>query len=161
MFGREVIGVLEQVLGLVGAVSVVISLLFVGWQTRELAKQTRLNNAIGVTSTFQGSAELMSAVHAPILANPLLRPYFYEGKRCVDGDDQQPLILTVAELMADAAEYGLMAAKQVPGATSWTNYPKFLLAASPSLREVVAEHSDWWPELAGLMASVRPQLQQT
>lgn len=145
----------NEIVGAITAASVVVSLLFVGWQTRELSKQTKINNAISITSTYAGCAQLMTGVHAPMLTNPALRPYFYDGKPCESDDENRQLILTMAELFADAAEFGLMAAKQAQGVAPLSHYQDYLLQNSPCLRNVVTAHPNWWPELATLLAQTR------
>jgi hypothetical protein len=142
---------LDQVVETIAAAGVVASLLFVGWQTRELSKQTRINSATSTTSVFAGCAQLMANVHGPILTKPELRAYFYEGKRCLPGDEHERLLHTMAELFADAAEYCLMAAKHTEDATGWTRYPVDLVESSPVLREVVSTRPGWWPMLTAIV----------
>lgn len=146
---------LDVMVGVVATAGVIISLLFVGWQTRELSKQTRINNAISITSAYGSCAELMNNVHGPILANPDLRAYFYDGKLCDADNKDRQLVLTVAELFADTAEYALMTAKHVRDASPFTCYPSDLLQSSPSLRDAVTAHPAWWPELASMQSNPR------
>lgn len=143
-----------QIVNLIGIGSVVVSVLFLAWQTREVARQTRTNHGISVTSTFQQTAALIQVVHAPMIEQPHLRAYFYDSKECTEDDENRPKLLTMAELLADAAEFGLMAADYIPGTVVWLNYPRAILKGSPILREVVSNHQEWWPMLAALLRTL-------
>ena len=145
---------LLEIVNLVGIASVVISLMFLVWQTREVARQTRTNHGVGITSTFQQTAQLIQAVHLPMIEDPQLRAYFYDDKECSPSDPYRPKLLTLAELLADAAEFGLMSADYVQGSVVWHNYPRAVLAGSPILREVVSTRPTWWPRLAALLRSM-------
>jgi hypothetical protein len=139
------------IVNIAGTVAVVVSVLFLAWQTRELARQTRHNNAISITSTFHQSAALTQFVHAPLIDDPSLRAYFYGGRECPATDPNRGKLLTLAELLADALEYGLMAAEQIEGASNWLNYPRYVLRYSPIVQEVVSAHKEWWPIMATLL----------
>ena len=98
--------------GLVSAVALVLSVLFLARQTRESARQSLLANQL---AGLQAKSEIYSTVDRILyqfLQFPHLRKYFYEGKEIpaetgtgvdVDARDQ---VLTFAELFCDAIERG-------------------------------------------------------
>jgi hypothetical protein len=139
---------ISNLVAVLGVVSVVLSLLFTAWQTRQLTRQTRINNAIGSASAYIGSAQLVASAHAPMVDHPSLRSYFYDGKACNPEDPNRARVLTVAELIADACEYGLMMANYLPLDEQWREYPRELLGSSPILRQVVLQHHRLWPRMA-------------
>ncbi|GAA1378855.1 hypothetical protein [Catellatospora chokoriensis] len=148
---------LEDILTFVGTLAVVVSLLFLAVQTRAAARQAEINNSIGITSTFYQSASLVQVVHGTFLSDPSLRAYFYDGRECSPKNPQRAKVVTLAELHADALEYGLMAGQQIKGAVAWVNYPRDLLARSPVMQEVVSGQPELWPRLADLLADIRSQ----
>lgn len=77
-----------------------------------------------------------------------LRPYLYGGKVCEPGDPNEELLLTMAELLADACEHGLLMANHLPVDEQWREYPKELLANSPVVRKVVLSGPLFWPRMA-------------
>lgn len=139
---------LSQLAAIIGLASVTLSLLLTAWQTRQLTRQTRINNMIGSASVYVGTAQLVASAHASLLQDPSLRLYFYEGKECDSDDPDRLRLLTIAELMADACEYGLMMANHLPLDEQWREYPNNLLATSPILRQVVLDSPLLWPRLA-------------
>jgi hypothetical protein len=139
---------ISNLAAILGLVSVASSLLFTAWQTRQLIQQTRVNNAIGSTSAYIGTAQLVASAHAPLLDDPSLRPYFYDGKAFDPEDPSWARLLTVAELLADACEHGLMMANYLPPDEQWREYPKELLTNSPILRKVVLDRPRLWPRMA-------------
>jgi len=139
---------ISQLATIVGLASVTLSLLIAAWQTRQLTRQTRISNMTGSASAYIGSAQLVASAHAPLLQDPSLRAYFYDDKECGADDSNRLRLLTIAELMADACEYGLMMASHLPVDQQWREYPKNLLASSPILRQVVLDSPRLWPRMA-------------
>jgi hypothetical protein len=126
-------GAAQMVFQVIGTVAVIFSILFAAVQLRYLARQTGINNAIRVTQTYASHGELLNYAYAQILKNPALRAYFHEGKECVSDDPLRREVLTIAEMMADAAEYGLLAS-EIPGSEQWQAFPRSLLKGSPAVR---------------------------
>jgi hypothetical protein len=141
---------ISDVTNVVGACGVVVSLLLLAWQTRQLAFQTGVNNAIaGLSASYNGIERLHDAWQA-VLDDPALRPYFYEGKPCTPQDPNRAKALIVAEMVADTVEYGLMMATLLPQTGKyggWHSYVPFA-CKQPVLKEVIESHPEWWPTLA-------------
>jgi hypothetical protein len=124
-------------------------LLFAARQTRNLAQQTKTGNAVGAATIFAAQCQLLSDAHAPLIANPALRAYFYDGKECPTADPHRQQLLTIAELMADAAECGLVVSEV--HTERWVEYPRYLLERSPLVREVVRDRR-FWRRLSSMLA---------
>ncbi|MEV4657268.1 hypothetical protein [Micromonospora sp. NPDC049301] len=148
----------ETVLSVVGLVLVAVSLCFSALQTREVARQSRINNGIGSATALVEVNNLIRAWHERLLEDPPVRSYFFDGKPATPDDVQRPKVLTLAELLADVLECNLQMASLLPAfdfAHSWHHWPAQMLQQSPALAEVVESHPDWWPTLRLLQKQVR------
>ncbi|TDB73852.1 hypothetical protein [Micromonospora sp. KC723] len=148
----------ETVLGLAGLALVAVSLGFSAVQTREVAKQSRINNGIGSAAALMEINSLSRSWHDRLLENPALRSYFYEGKPSAPHDADRPAVLTLAELLADVLECELQVAALLPDfqfAHSWYQWPAHMLEQSPVLVEVVEQRPEWWPALRSLQEAIR------
>ncbi|SCG72657.1 hypothetical protein [Micromonospora humi] len=147
----------ETVLGVAGLVLVAVSLCFSAVQTREVARQSRINNGIGSAAALMEVNNLSRAWHDRLLENPSLRAYFYDGKPSAPDDTDRPAVVTLAELLADVLESDLQVAALLPdfrSAQSWYQWPAHMLERSPVLAEVVAGQPGWWPALHALQHSI-------
>jgi hypothetical protein len=139
--------ILQIIAGLSG-ISVVLSLLFLARQTSELARQTKLNNRIGTLGGMSDALERLHSVQGIFTDKPGLRPYFYEGKQYPRYGRRQGELLNIAEMIADAIDYGLIVVDLMPGTAEhegWRNYAIFMVESSPVLRSVLNHHLDWFP----------------
>jgi hypothetical protein len=85
------------------------SLLFGGWQTRQLAHQTRTQNLIAGATSVDNAADRLNSTYRVFVDYPQLRKYFYEGVAFPTEELERAQVLTVAELRrrlakADVAE---------------------------------------------------------
>ncbi|RNH98549.1 hypothetical protein EEZ25_25900 [Micromonospora aurantiaca] len=146
----------ETILGFVSLMLVAVSLCFSAVQTREVAKQSRINNGIGSATALMEVNNLSRAWHDRLLENPPLRAYFFDRKPSAPTDTDRPVVITLAELLADVLERELQVAGLLPDfrfAHSWHRWPAHMLEQSPVLAEVVESHPDWWPTLHELWRS--------
>jgi hypothetical protein len=67
------------VASIVGIVGVVGSLFFAGWSTRELARQTRMQNLLAEASQVRQPLVMLQNVLAKVVDQPQLRKYFYDS----------------------------------------------------------------------------------
>jgi hypothetical protein len=141
---------ISDVTSIVGACGVIVSVLILAWQTRQLAFQTGANNAIAALSASYNGIERLHDAWRAILEDPALRPYFYERKPCGPEDPIRPKALMVAEMVADSVEYGLMTATLLPQTGKYGGWHSYISFAceQPVLREVIESHPEWWPTLA-------------
>ncbi|MET7958936.1 hypothetical protein [Micromonospora zamorensis] len=148
----------ETVLSVVGLVLVAVSLCFSALQTREVARQSRINNGIGSATALVEVNNLIRSWHERLLQDPSARPYFFDGKPCTPDDVERPKLLTFAELLGDVLECNLQMASLLPAfnfAHSWHHWPAEVLRHSPILDEVVESHPEWWPTLHLLQQQIR------
>jgi hypothetical protein len=135
----------------VTSMGVVASLCFVAFQTRQLARQTKIRNGLASLSVRYNSLERLHAVQCILIDNPSLRPYFYSNKGRPDASTEEGArVLLVAEMIADAGDYGVMALEIMPpieGYDGWRDYAAFILDNSPAVREVVSAHPKWYVQL--------------
>jgi len=133
-----------------GLLGLVASVGLLAWQTRAVAQQTRQGNALAGVSSIIELDTLLHEVLRQFVEHPELRTYFYDGTACPARGRRRAQVLTIADLLADALEAGLLATRLIRSNESqddWTDYCRFMLASSDTLREVVLPHQQWWPAL--------------
>lgn len=137
--------------------AVVISLLFLGWQSREVARQTRLANQTAGVSGLRDALTHLDSIIQIFIEYPELRPYFYGGVAAPTDARLGAQVDTVAELLADCIEVSLEAGLTLdPFASNlsdWQDYCQHALANSPALRALVTEHPAWYPRMAHQLGS--------
>lgn len=135
-----------------------ISTLLLAWQTRAVAEQARVSNAIAGTSVLHNSLEGIRAVFMLFVERPELRAYFYDGKPCPKRGATRARVLTIADMFADALEDGLVGTRLVPSSEStddWIGYSQHVIRHSPALREILTTFPRWWPNLYNLLQGSR------
>ncbi|MET8169792.1 hypothetical protein ABZT34_37080 [Streptomyces sp. NPDC005329] len=103
--------------------------------------------AVAANDTVLGA---LREIHLLMIERPALRPYFYGGKPCPENDPLCAEVVTVGELLADIMNQGIVTHEANPQSTSadpWDDYCRTTLASSPVLRELIATHPKWWPDL--------------
>lgn len=142
--------------GIVSALALVLSLLFLARQTRESARQSVLANQL---AGLQAKSEIYFTVDRilyKLLEFPHLRKYFYEGVECpedpVEGDPEiRDQVLTFAELFCDALETGFDTYRSVDPAADFRSpmdtYANDIYKGSPAIRHLVQARPGWWPNL--------------
>jgi hypothetical protein len=146
---------LLQVIAGASGVSVVLSLIFLGAQARELARQTRLNNRIAAAAGMHDSTQLLHDVCRIFVQRPDLRAYFYEGKECPRSGKRRAEVLSIVEMLADAIDYGLMVVELSPDTASyedWHAYALSMAKVSPVLRDWLGRHNEWYKTYKRLLA---------
>lgn len=145
---------------LAGLIAVVVSVLVLAWQSREVAKQTRIANAQARMANEPAEASgvtSMDALQPPLshlLVYPHLRPYFCRGTALADcpSADQASQVETLAEMFADgvemALEAGHLAGPYRRHLADWESYAAHLLRNSPAVEALIREQgADWYPRL--------------
>jgi hypothetical protein len=154
---------ISAIADIITSIGVVASLGFVAFQTRQLVRQTKIRNGLASLGARYNSLERLHAVQRILIDDPGLRPYFYANKASPDvSTEEGARVLLVAEMIADAGDYGVMALEIMPtvdGYEGWRDYATFILANSPAVREVVSTHPKWYVMLhrhASEMANTHP-----
>ncbi|MEV5530562.1 hypothetical protein [Streptomyces prunicolor] len=142
--------------GVIASVGVVASLLVSAWQTRELTRQTTINNGIaGATARYNG-LERLHYVETFIAAEPELHAYFYGGVELPADGIERWRVVNLLRMLADTVDYGLMVNElnpEIRSSDGWRDYALLLRASSPAFVHVVNEHPEWWVELSAHWAA--------
>jgi hypothetical protein len=109
------LGMILEIITAISGISVVLSLIFATGQTRELTKQTKLNNHIETLGSMHDSLEMLHEIQAILIDKPELRPYFYKSKPCPSKGQRRKVVINIAEMLADTIDYGLMVVQLMPG----------------------------------------------
>ena len=137
------------------------SIFYLARQTKAVVEQARAAHeqvessvraaAVSANDTVLGA---LRQIHLLMIERPALRPYFYGSRPCPPQDDPLcPVVVTVGELLADIMNQGIVTHRANPQSTSadpWNDYCQTTLASSPVLRELIAAHPKWWPDLPAL-----------
>lgn len=148
--------VISVISGLVGIAVAAISVIFLAVQTKAVARQTAISNALAGVTVLNGTAEALRAVFAVFLERPELRAYFYEKKPGPSRGRDKVRVQTIADMLADALEDGHLATELVPSSESnddWDDYCQYMLGVSPVLADLVCQHPKWWPHLYRIVMS--------
>jgi hypothetical protein len=145
---------------LLGTVALFVSVGLLAWQSREIAKQTRINNAIAATTCLVETFNQLHKVIGHFVEDPNLRDYFYSGKMPPKGKLEYVKIATLAEMFADVLDCGLKSNSLLPSTAAyddWRSYAEFLASRSPIMVEVIQKQDpSWWPVLVDIF--VKPEL---
>jgi len=132
--------------------TVVVSLLFLGWQSREVARQTRIANQTAGAAGLRDSLTHLHSVIQIFVEHPELRPYFYGGVDAPADIAQRAQVDTIAEMLADCMEASLEAGHTLdpfaPNLGDWQDYCRHVLDSSPVVRALVGEYPSWFPRVA-------------
>lgn len=136
-----------------GLAGLIISLILLAWQTRAVARQTEISNAIARASVISNSSSSFRQIILLFVEYPELRAYFYDSKHLPARGDKRARVISVAEILGDILEDGLVVNHLVPNIRfhdNWSSYCTYMLVTSPALNEIMHQHSDWWPWLRSL-----------
>jgi hypothetical protein len=126
---------LADLVQLVSSVALVVSVLFLAWQTQQVASATRLASRTAIADAMSDAAGNVRA-----------------------GGTLQSRAQTLCEMMCDAAEASLEVAARVPGADDalggWPDWARWVLAGSPGSTQHVLAHPSWYPRLVAIQVSV-------
>lgn len=137
--------------GVIASIGVVASLLISTWQTRELARQSAINNGIAGASAMYNGLERLHYIETFMATAPELHAYFYGGADLPTQEEARARVLTVTRMLADALDYGLRITTLNPEMEryeGWRDFALALRASSPALVHVVEEHPEWWTVLS-------------
>lgn len=140
---------------IIGLAGVIMSVILLAWQTRAVAQQTKISNAIASASVISNSTTGLREVLLLFIEHPELRPYFYGAKNPPLHGRNHERLVTVAEILADILEEGLAANNLVRTARlsgEWPNYCCDLLSTSPVLNEVMRQNPSSWELLRALQS---------
>jgi len=139
-----------DVFGVIASIGVVVSLLVSSWQTRELTRQTKINNVMAGVSAMYNGMERLHHIESLIAAEPWLYGHFYGSAPLPGDEDRRARVLTVAAMYADVVDYGLVIAETTPDVTFYAGWRDFALSlrhTSPAMVHLVEDRPMWWAAL--------------
>jgi len=146
---------MNEALQVLSVVAVVGSVLVLAWQSREVARASRLATKTAVAAAITDAASNVRAVFEALLAHPELRPYITDGAPLPATPLEHARALTMCEMLCDAAEASLEVASRIPGADEalrgWPAWASWVLASSPGSAGHVRQRVTWYPRLAALL----------
>lgn len=142
----------------VGAVAVVVSLLFLARQTGKLRQQTEITNLIGRYQALNAASERYDHAISLIITHPELRPYLLEGKPLPPDDPNRDRALLVADIMAGAIDHANRVAKRFPDPAHDLGWQRIAVVAArrPVFRELLAAMPYSFPDFMGAVAAAEP-----
>jgi len=141
---------------LAASIAVVLSVLVLAVQARELAKQSRISNQVAAVQADRDVVLLMARTSDVFIRHPELREVFFdqEPKASRHADAQ---IRTIADQHADMLETLLETTRQLESytvkRTEALAFANDMLASSTHLRAMIRENPGWWPPLEQLLAT--------
>ena len=137
-------------------VAVLGSLLFTGWQTHQLTRQTRIQSEVAVSEAGSAPLVMLQGVLLRLVDEPQLRPHFYGGLAVPPTGAERERVLQLAELLAGAVNHGCEVVETMPASAhvneGWEDYGRHLLEQSPAIDELVRAHPLWWGHLHKIRA---------
>jgi hypothetical protein len=134
----------------IASIGVLASLLIAAWQTRELTRQTKINNGLaGATATYNG-LERLHYVDGFIATDPSLYDYFYGGASIPQDPERRARVLALVNILADSIDYGLMTTAVTPvvlGYEGWREFALVMRRDCPALVHAVRENPGFYPAL--------------
>jgi hypothetical protein len=151
--------VLTDVVTISGLVGLLLTTSLLAWQTNAAVRQAKIANAIAGSTVLHDGSSALREILTLFVEHPQLRAYFYDGKLCPRSLHQRVRVITVAEMFADVLEDGMVCHRLVPTTESledWTGFCRDMLASSPTLYGLVAQHGRWWPQLDRIRTTPGP-----
>jgi hypothetical protein len=151
---------ITAVAAVVGITGVIGSLIFSGYQTRQLGRQLKMQNEMARSEIIHHGVDRLSGVYRAFIDYPELRKYFYDGAPCPARGMTRARVLTVAEMIGDTIDsvletISLVATREDLG--DWLDYIGHILDSSPTLEGLALEHPNWWPQIVNILQERRRQ----
>ncbi|HEU0195156.1 MAG TPA: hypothetical protein VFQ71_13210 [Gaiellales bacterium] len=149
---------------IIGTIAVVVSVLVLAYQGRELAGQTRVANEVAATRAHRELLFHWKSVLDVFVRHPELHALYYaETAGSPDADDAVRLDV-IAEQHADWLNTALMTETQLESfpviyanwVGGWHAFTVNAIAASPALRALIRSRPKEWPMLDPILADHRP-----
>jgi hypothetical protein len=144
-------------LQLIGTLAVVVSVLVLAYQARELAAHTKVANDVAGVETHRELMRHWKSILDVFIEYPELHPQYY-GKATAPASASDGVRLTmIAEQQADWLEAGLLTSRGLGSYESdfggeWEDYAASCVASSPVLRAHVRANPVMNPPVTALLA---------
>jgi len=146
---------LSLIISVAGFATVIISLVLLIRQTRDMTMQTKFVAESLRTSAYEAVASQMFTVDEIFINHPELRPYFYSGKDISEDDPAYNRVIAVAEFILDFFGSVLLQMQHFPQVWPrkwWEEYFIDSFANSPVLCRYLENVKEWYvDDLINLM----------
>jgi len=147
-------------MALAGTIAVVISVLVLAYQGRELAGHTRVANEVAGTNAHRELIFHWKAILDVFVERPGLYDLYYGRATRTPSDEDAVRLKVIAEQHADWIESGLVSNNQLKSYThiedlvgTWDDFVAGELASSPILRSWIRAHPGMNPPVEPFLAS--------
>ncbi|AGZ43960.1 hypothetical protein [Actinoplanes friuliensis] len=151
---------MAALLSLLGALGIIGSLLFAGWQARVLATQVGHQATRDGVATLQEALTSLREVQHYLVEDPSLIPHFApERSRLPLEDADAGKVEMVAAMYCDVLNIGLYNLSAVSTArpeSAWAQYCEHLLANSTAIRAEVLNKAWAYPRLSAMVGPQPP-----
>jgi len=137
---------------------VIGSLIFSGYQTRQLSRQVKIQNEMAKSEIIHHGTDRLSGAYRAFIDYPELRKYFYDGAPCPRRGKTRVRVLTVAEMIGDTIDSVLETISLVATReeyADWIDYIGHILDRSPALEQLALQHPKWWPQISRILQERR------
>ena len=133
----------------ISVLTLVITLIFIYRQSREMIKQTKTQNIALHFASWQNIMSILFNLGSYLIQNPNLRPYFYENKNLPEEDSNRQAVLLLSIMYLDFFEYLLISEKKMADAwdwskETWNTWIIDMFKKSCVLRESIEQNSSWY-----------------
>jgi hypothetical protein len=141
----------------IGTVAVVVSVLVLAYQTRDVARQTRLANQVASTDTLREQTLNLWRWSSVFIEHPRLHSMYFGETTTEPSEDDRVRLGVIGETHADWLET-VKATKEhletydVGEFGEIHNYVEKVIASTPGLRKVIRDQPGIWPSLTALVA---------
>jgi hypothetical protein len=134
---------------LLGNFVLIVSVILLGLQVREMAKQSSHGARATLASVYQAMNDNMLQINRLFVDRPLLRPYFYGEQELTDeSPEERERVEATAELFINFIDNVLTQMPLLPSnlAEPWRTYFGSVTASSPVLCEFWERRREWYSE---------------
>jgi hypothetical protein len=138
---------LSLVISIAGFITVIISLVLLTRQTREMTLQSKYVASSLEKTVYETASGRGFALDKIFIDNPELRPYFYSGKDIGEDDPCFDKVVAVADFILDFMDYIVLQPQhfaQIFSPKSWEPWMKDMFANSPVLCGRLQEVEGRW-----------------
>jgi hypothetical protein len=126
-----------------------VSVVLLGLQVREMAKQSSHGARATLASVYQAMNDNMLQINRLFIDRPALRPYFYGERELTDeSPDERERVEATAELFINFIDNVLTQMPLLPSnlAAPWRTYFGSVITSSPVLSEFWKRRREWYSE---------------
>lgn len=133
------------------------SMIFTGFQTRLLSRQTAMAQATSELSFNLGVMMRLGDILFRIAEDPNSHRHIW-GEDTDENDRRHVAIQSLLDVISMA----LAAVDRLPGFSrnqaDWSSYTEYVLEECPTVLKEVLAHPDWWPEVTPFAESMEKRL---